>query len=107
MVNRNFPVPFLEERIELGKNTLYSWKKKIPTGANLIKVAEYFDVSTDYLLGLTDIKRYYETSEKDNSVQNIAAHHDGEEWSEEELEEIKQFKRFVTMRREARKHKGE
>ncbi|GGC74700.1 helix-turn-helix domain-containing protein [Enterococcus wangshanyuanii] len=44
----------LEERIGLGKNTLYSWKKKVPTGSNLSKVADYFDVSTDYLLGRTD-----------------------------------------------------
>jgi len=55
----------LEEKIGLGKNTLYSWKKKIPTGANLIKVAEYFNVSTDYLLGRTDKKNYYDLTEKD------------------------------------------
>jgi Predicted transcriptional regulators len=44
----------LEERIGLGKNTLYAWKKKIPGGVNLQKVADYFHVSTDYLLGRTD-----------------------------------------------------
>jgi transcriptional regulator with XRE-family HTH domain len=55
----------LEERIGLGKNTLYSWKKKIPTGSNLTKVADYFDVSVDYLLGRTDKKRYYDLTEKD------------------------------------------
>ena len=44
----------LEERIGLGKNTLYSWKKKVPGGINLEKVADYFKVSTDYLLGRTD-----------------------------------------------------
>lgn len=55
----------LEERIELGKNTLYSWKKNTPKGSNLIKVADYFDVSTDYLLGRTDSKRYYDLTEKD------------------------------------------
>ncbi|MFG3613132.1 helix-turn-helix domain-containing protein [Rummeliibacillus stabekisii] len=57
----------LEERIELGKNTLYSWKKNTPKGSNLIKVADYFDVSTDYLLGRTDKKRYYDLNEKDES----------------------------------------
>lgn len=55
----------LEERIGLGKNTLYSWKKKIPTGSNLTKVADFFDVSTDYLLGRTDKKRYFDLTEKD------------------------------------------
>lgn len=55
----------LEEKIELGKNTLYSWKKNTPKGSNLIKVADYFDVSTDYLLGRTDQKRYFDLNEKD------------------------------------------
>ncbi|MDO7870682.1 MAG: helix-turn-helix transcriptional regulator [Enterococcus casseliflavus] len=44
----------LEERLGIGRNSLYSWKKNIPKGTNLIKVADYFDVSTDYLLGRTD-----------------------------------------------------
>ena len=29
------------------------------------KVADYFDVSTDYLLGRTDKKHYYDLTEKD------------------------------------------
>lgn len=54
----------LEEKVGLGQNTLYSWKKNIPSGQNLTKVADYFHVSTDYLLGRTDTK-YYELSEKE------------------------------------------
>jgi hypothetical protein len=42
------------------------------------------------LLGKTDIK---------NPIETIAAHHDGDEWTEEELEEIEAFKEFVRMRR--------
>lgn len=71
-----------------------------------VKVADYFDVSVDYLLCRTDKKRFYDSTET-NDLQTIAAHHDGEEWTKEELEEIEQFKRFVAMRREARKHKEE
>ncbi|NRG43264.1 helix-turn-helix transcriptional regulator [Bacillus sp. CRN 9] len=55
----------LEEKLGLGKNTLYSWKKNTPKGSNLIKVAEFFDTSTDYLLGLTDKKRYYDLTKND------------------------------------------
>src|SRR5690625_3771065 len=55
----------LEKRLEIGRNSLYSWKKNIPKGTNLIKVADYFDVSTDYLLGRTDKKHYYDLTEKD------------------------------------------
>ena len=41
----------VERRIGLGRNTLYSWKKKIPSGNNLIKVAGFLHVSTDFFLG--------------------------------------------------------
>lgn len=56
----------LEERIDLSKNTLYSWKKSTPKGSNLVKVADYFNVSTDYLLGRTD-KKYLELNDSTNS----------------------------------------
>lgn len=52
--DQGISINILEERIGLGKNTLYSWKKKVPGGINLEKVADYFQVSTDYLLGRTD-----------------------------------------------------
>lgn len=45
----------LEEKLGFGRNSLYSWKTKIPSGERLRKVADYFNVSTDYLLGRTDI----------------------------------------------------
>ena len=46
----------LEEKLGFGRNSLYSWKTKTPTGDRLTKVADYFKVSTDYLLGRTDDK---------------------------------------------------
>lgn len=44
----------LEERTGFSKNYLYSWKKKVPSGNNLKVIADYFGVTTDYLLGRTD-----------------------------------------------------
>jgi len=55
----------LEVKLKLGTNTLYSWKKQKPNSVNLEKIADYFDVSVDYLLGRTDKKRYYDLTEKD------------------------------------------
>lgn len=46
----------LEEKLGFGRNSLYSWKTKTPNGDRLTKVADYFKVSTDYLLGRTDDK---------------------------------------------------
>lgn len=37
---------------------MYEQGRRQPDNETLIKVAEYFDVSTDYLLGKTDIKKY-------------------------------------------------
>ena len=55
----------LEEKLKFSRNSLYSWKKNKPSSDKLEKVADYFDVSTDYLLGRTDKKRYYDLTEKD------------------------------------------
>jgi transcriptional regulator with XRE-family HTH domain len=32
-------------------------------------------------------------------IQTLAAHHDGEEWTEEELEDIENFKKYVLSKR--------
>jgi molybdenum cofactor biosynthesis enzyme MoaA len=37
---------------------------------------------------------------RDIGIDTIAAHHDGEDWTEEELEEIERFKAFVRMKRQ-------
>lgn len=40
----------------LGETYLYQLRKKTPNGANLEKLADYFNVSVDYLLGRDDAK---------------------------------------------------
>lgn len=65
----------------------------------LLNLANVLEVSTDYLLGRTDQKNIV----ADYEIQTIAAHHDGEEWTEEELEEIERFKEFVRMKKRGNK----
>ncbi len=36
-----------------GESTIYKWKVQSPKGVDLEKVAKYFDVNVDYLLGRT------------------------------------------------------
>ncbi|KRL99907.1 helix-turn-helix domain-containing protein [Liquorilactobacillus satsumensis] len=41
----------LEEQLGFGKNTIYQWTKRTPSVERVKKVADYFDVSLDYLMG--------------------------------------------------------
>ena len=78
------------ERSTYGK---YETGDSSPDYDKLIQLSNFYQVSIDFLLGKTDIK---------NPIETIAAHHDGEEWTEEELEEIERFKEFVRMKRQQR-----
>lgn len=73
----------------------YELGKRVPDAEMLQKLADIYQTSVDYLLGRTNIK---------DPIETIAAHHDGEEWTEEELEDIEKFKEFVRMRRKQKKN---
>lgn len=42
------------EENDFSSNLFYRWKKSDPKGKDLAKVADYFNTTTDYLLGRTD-----------------------------------------------------
>ncbi|WP_242387291.1 helix-turn-helix domain-containing protein [Enterococcus gallinarum] len=42
------------EELGLSRNAIYQWKTSSPKAESLAKVAEYFNVSMDYLLGRTN-----------------------------------------------------
>ena len=44
----------LEEKLGIGKNSLYGLKRNQPSAERLQQIADYFDVSIDYLLGRTE-----------------------------------------------------
>jgi len=49
--SKNITVAQLERVVCLGNGSISKWGKGSPGSENLAKVADYFDVSTDYLLG--------------------------------------------------------
>lgn len=55
----------IERKTGISNGQIRRWDNSSPKIDNVRKVAEYFDVSTDYLLGRTDKKRYYDLTEKD------------------------------------------
>lgn len=44
----------LEDKLGISRNSLYGIKKANPKSDRLQEIADYFNVSTDYLLGRTD-----------------------------------------------------
>lgn len=60
--------------------------------STLKKLSQYFGCSLDYLAD-DDIP------ERTQTIETIAAHHEGEEWTDEELDEIEEFKKFVLSKR--------
>ncbi|MEI4393541.1 helix-turn-helix transcriptional regulator [Streptococcus anginosus] len=51
---RGISINSLEETLGYSRNTIYSMKSKKPNAERLQQIADYFSVSTDYLLGRTD-----------------------------------------------------
>lgn len=65
--DRGITVPILEEKLEIPNNTIYQWKegsKRKPNIERLEQIADYFNVSVDYLLNRTE-QKYYDLNEKD------------------------------------------
>ena len=79
----------MAERIGVAKSTysLYESGNREPNVQTIKKIADILNVSADELLGISD------------EPITIAAHFDGDEYTEEELDEIKQFAEFVKAKR--------
>lgn len=79
----------IAEGIGVAKSTysLYESGNREPNVQTIKKIADILNVSADELLGI------------DDEPQTIAAHFDGDEYTEEELDEIKKFAEFIKSKR--------
>ena len=85
----------LEDKLSFGKNSLYGLKKSNPNSKIIEKIADYFNVSTDYLLGRTDNPRIasddtaseYTTEDLRNMARN-AKTFDGKPLTDEDVDAI-------------------
>lgn len=72
---------------------MYESGSREPDYETLESIADYFNVDIDYLLGRTN------KTTKIIAPNTLAAHFDGDEYTEEELEEIYNFAEFVKNKR--------
>lgn len=64
--NKKISVAQLERTLDLSNGSISKWNASKPNSEPLLKVATYFDVSTDYLLGRTD-EPYWALNDKDEA----------------------------------------
>lgn len=62
---------------------------KEPRMGTIQKIADHFGIKKSQLIEDGGM----------NEIETIAAHHDGEEWTEEELEELENFKKYLRSKR--------
>lgn len=79
----------VSENIGVAKSTysLYESGNREPNVNTIKKIADVLNVSADTLLGI------------DEEPTTMAAHFDGDEYAEDELDEIRQFAEFVKNKR--------
>ena len=54
---RGITVAQMARDLDFGEGAIYKWPKNKPSGERVARVARYFNVSTDYLYGRTDLKQ--------------------------------------------------
>lgn len=58
----------LERTLDLSSGSIRNWDKSMPSVDKIQKVADFFDVSVDYLLGRTDRRKYYDSVKENKNV---------------------------------------
>lgn len=85
----------LEIRFGYSNGYLAKWKNNTPNADELAKLADYFNVSVDYLLGRTDNKYMNENQEADDDILeralDSAMSYDGKGISDADRPIIKNF----------------
>lgn len=98
----------LAKIIDVSPNTIKNWENNLPNGDTLLKIADYFGVTTDYLLGISSNKLLSRKNERDiqkslkqiydgldDSLSLAYLNNGGVELSEEDAELLKSALQFT------------
>lgn len=79
----------LANKLGVSQQTVSKYEKgtREPDIATLLKLADILNTTTDYLLG--------RSSDNEGGFCTIAAHHNGDEWTEEDKELLNKIKKMV------------
>ena len=105
----NYSQQDLADKMGVTKQTISQYERGVrkPDMDTLTALCDIFNVSSDYLMGKSDVTvrllnsddlRRLNMSYQEHS--NIAAHFDGDDFTADEWEEIERFKMFVKSKRD-------
>lgn len=91
---RGLSLQNVAEKANMGKNSIYKWKRQTPQSDKLIEVAEVLGVTTDYLLGKNDTPEWaneQDTHDLKEFLENNADSmtYGGDDLTQEEKEKLK------------------
>ena len=97
---KSMTIAELERNVGLGAGTVSRWNVRVPGVDKVQKVADYFSVTTDYLLGRVDIPNWATEQnvldiERALYLNSTVVVYDGIEWTEAEKQQVSSIKRGV------------
>lgn len=103
---RGISIRKMEEDIGVGSNVAYRWDKKSPSSDVLKKVADYFDVTTDYLLDREERTFEDYLDLKDILDKNVDTSYNGVELSNEQKQRVRDVLTFIFWEERSKTKEG-
>lgn len=90
----------LTKELHIGVNQIRYWENNgnIPDGATLVKLSEYFNVSTDYLLGIEDKKNKATPEEQPISPKQKLLLDISADMTDEEIKKLIEYADLLNLR---------
>lgn len=88
---RHISISELERTLNFSNGIISKWNKNMPNTKQLIPIANFFDVSTDYLLGRTKERSFNKHDKNINEALDEAMSYDGKPLTDHDRDIMKQL----------------